>query len=281
MPVASAQVKSAILLAGLWAKGQTQVREPEVCRDHTERMLQEFGVEVEHKNDLITLSTPAKLYTSHSEFIIPSDISSAAFFVVLGCCCPDLEIKMENIGNNPTRNRIVKVLKEMNASLNLESVSDQAEPMANITAHGSDLKNIAVSEEDIPIIIDEIPILAVAALFGEGRFTVRNAEELRVKESDRIAAISGIIKGIGAGWEEYDDGFTVTPAVEVVNGKRQLKYHDFELDSHGDHRIAMSGIVAALAAGVSATIKDCENINTSFPNFLDLLNELNVQFRVS
>jgi 3-phosphoshikimate 1-carboxyvinyltransferase len=281
MPVASAQVKSAILLAGLWANGTTTVKEPEVCRDHTERMFQEFGVDLVSQEGVITLTPPQKLETRQTEFIIPSDISSAAFFAVLGCCAPGLEIKMTNIGNNPTRNRVLKVLNEMGASLDLEPLNDQAEPMVNITARGSKLNNITVNSEDIPIIIDEIPILAVAALFGDGPFTVRNAEELRVKESDRIAAISGIIKGIGAGWKEYEDGFTITPAVEEVNGERVYSYHSFELDSHDDHRIAMSGVVAALISGVSATIKNCENINTSFPNFMEILADLRVEFKIS
>lgn len=267
MPMASAQVKSAILLAGLFANGTTTVIEPAPSRNHTEVMLSNFGVPVTTKGNTICLTGPATLKNPNPDtpIWIPSDFSSAAFFIILGLI-GKTPITTTGIGLNPSRAALVDVLIEMGANIKIENTKTGVEPYGDITANPSTLKNGLVPKAVIPYIIDEIPILAIAACFGNGPLTVKNAEELRVKESDRIAAIGRLVTALGAGFEEFEDGFTLTPPTTPIP--------NFSCETFGDHRIAMSALIAAKAAGVTAHVSETASIQTSFPNFLAILGRL-------
>lgn len=266
LPVASAQLKSAILLASLYSQDTTEVIEPELSRDHTEKMFTLYGADISRRGESIFCSGKNKLkFPSETAIRIPSDISSAAFFIVLAAIIPGSKLRLEGIGVNPTRDRICTVLQRMGAKITYSYHENTVEPVADIMVEGSTLTNIEITREDIPFLIDEIPILAVAALFGRGTFTVREAKELRHKESDRISAIGELITGIGGEFTEYPDGFEL---------KRSGPLRSFKLHSRHDHRIAMSGIIAAIAAGVGAEIIDYACINTSFPSFFEVLDQL-------
>ncbi|MFC1771588.1 3-phosphoshikimate 1-carboxyvinyltransferase [Candidatus Margulisiibacteriota bacterium] len=265
LPVASAQVKSAILFASLYSLDRTVVTEPEKCRDHTERILKKFGADIQVINNKIYCSGLKKLKNPDPQvpLFIPSDPSSAAFFVVLACLLPGTELVIKNVGLNPTRARYLDILKSMGADLTITSVKgEDFEPYGDIIVRSSSLENISIKKEDIPFVIDEIPILAVAALSGKGTFVVRNAAELRIKESDRIEGVSDLVKSIGGNIKTYADGFE-------IEGSSDFK--DFAVESKGDHRLAMSAIIAALAAGKEAIVKDHDCINTSFPDFFRII----------
>ncbi|NDC82103.1 3-phosphoshikimate 1-carboxyvinyltransferase [bacterium] len=265
LPVASAQVKSAILLAGMFADSPTTIHEPEPCRDHTERMMSGFGMALTSHQGTVTL-TPShpKNPNPTVPIQIPADFSSAAFFMVLGAIATPL--RLTSIGLNHTRDTLLHVLIRMGANITVENRGgDDFEPYGDILVSPSQLQNTEIRATEIPFIIDEIPILAVAAMNANGTLRVRNATELRVKESDRISAIVSIVSAMGGTIREYDDGFE-------IDGKTAIK--SFTADSRGDHRIAMSAIIGAVAAGVDATIKDCDCINTSFPNFFSVLHSI-------
>jgi 3-phosphoshikimate 1-carboxyvinyltransferase len=270
LPVASAQVKSAILLASLFSKDVTTVIEPEATRDHTERMLQGYGADIRREGTSIMCSGRKPLIAPQGRTIqIPADISSAAFFIVLGLITPHQGLHFTHVGINPTRDALLNVLKAMGANINIHSIAgEDFEPHATISVYPSEMTNIDLDPTVIPFLIDEIPILAVAAMFAKGTLRVTGAKELRVKESDRIAAIARIAAAIGVTLNETDDGFSLTGRPQGAN---------FTLDSHGDHRIAMSGIVLAYAAEMSATVIDCACIQTSFPNFFEILTGLGVE----
>ncbi len=273
LPVASAQVKSAILLASLYSKQPTTIHEPEPCRDHTERMLQWYGADITVNNRTITCSGANPLRNPHPELVmaIPADISSAAFFIVFGCILPNCTLTLTDIGLNPTRSRILDVLIKMGANIDIKPVQTPSiEPMGDLIIRSSVLTNIDVDPADIPIIIDELPILAIAALFAKGQFRVRQAKELRVKESDRIASIRDMITAFGGQITEYEDGFDISGPITATSAT---------IVSNGDHRIAMSGIIGAYASGLPAKIQSCDCINTSFPNFFDCLALLGGQFQ--
>ena len=269
LPVASAQVKSAVLLAGLFANSPTIVEEPEPCRDHSERMLSGFGAAIHRDGHAIHLA-PGPLVNPNPDrpISIPSDFSSAAFFMVLGAC--GVPVTLTNVGLNATRDSLLHVLVRMGADIEvLDRQGDDFEPYGTIVIRPSDMSNVDVFEDEIPFIIDEIPILAVAALFSKGTLRVRNATELRVKESDRIAAIGRFVSAMGGQITEFDDGFELSGPVKI---------QPFEVDSGGDHRIAMSSLIAAVCANVSATVRNCECINPSFPNFFELLEQIGAQW---
>ncbi len=253
LPVASAQVKSAILLAGLYAGGETKVIEKNPARDHTERMLKYFNAK------------PGQDFAG-TTIDVPGDISSAAFFMVAGALIQNCELKMPNVGTNPTRMGIVEVLHRMGA--NLEVKDEQIlseEPRATILVKPSKLQGIKISGEIIPRIIDEIPIIALAATQAEGVTEIRGAKELRIKESDRIATVSSELKKLGANIEELDDGVIITGPTPLKGGK---------VKSYGDHRIAMMLSVANLIADGQVKIDDVKCIETSFPGFKKLLGGL-------
>jgi 3-phosphoshikimate 1-carboxyvinyltransferase len=271
MPVASAQVKSAILLAALFATTATTIIEKKPSRDHTERMLETFGVDIKRDGNIIHMMPPSQLkLPNHNHIHVPSDFSSAAFFLVLGAVIPGLTLTLTNIGLNPTRSALIDVLRKMNANIHVTpKLSDGAEPIGDITVTGGILTNIDVPSEVIPIIIDEIPILSVAALLAKGTMRIHNAEELRVKESDRIAGIVQLIQAIGGQVEETPDGFSTHSLTTP---------QDFHYDAGHDHRMAMSAIILAIATGVKAEVKGCDYIATSFPNFFDILRSLDIRF---
>jgi len=267
LKVASAQVKSALLLASLYADGTSEITEPQPCRDHTERMLKGFGADIHFGTLKVLCSGKKSLHNPYFEpILIPSDLSSAAFFIVLAAVTPGATFTLSNIGINPTRFALVNVLQQMGASIEISNVhGNDFEPYATLTVKGSKLTNLHVPEALIPYLIDEIPILAVAALFAQGTFTVTGAKELRVKESDRIEGIARIVKGFGGDIKTTEDGFSV---------KGPIKAASVNVASEGDHRIAMSAIIGAIASQTEATIEDCACIRTSFPNFFEVLNHL-------
>ncbi len=255
MPMASAQVKSAILLAGLYAEGETRVTEPTISRDHTERFLRYFG---------------GKALQAKS-FNIAGDISSAAFFMAAAVLVKDSKISFESVLFNPTRNGFVDALKRMGAEIsslkNREGGDTGPEPVADFFISASKLAAFEIRKEELPSLIDEIPILCVLATQAEGESVIHDADELRVKESDRIESIIGLLKPMGASiWSE---GNTIH-----IKGPTKLK--GAIVDSKKDHRIAMSGVVAGLIAEGETTIQDIECIDTSFPTFFKLLNQLKV-----
>lgn len=264
MPVASAQVKSAVLLAGLRAEGTTIVREMEVSRDHTERMLRQFGAQVDEVDGVISLKGGQTLTGTHVS--VPGDISSAAFFLVAGAICEDSKITLENVGVNPTRDGIIEVLHNMGASITLMPNEDsQSEPTATITIETSTLRGTTIEGDIIPRLIDEIPILALLATQANGKTIIKDAEELKVKETDRITAVVDELKKLGANIEATEDGM-------IIEGPTPLR--GASLKTYGDHRIGMMGAVAALITDGAVTLDDAECIAVSYPSFFEHIEEV-------
>ncbi|MBS3886603.1 MAG: 3-phosphoshikimate 1-carboxyvinyltransferase [Dethiobacter sp.] len=262
-PLASAQVKSAVLLAGLYAQGITAVREPEKSRDHSERMLAAFGATIEVEGNLVRLQGQPKLQGQAVR--VPGDISSAAFFLVAASIIPGSDLIVRNVGVNPTRTGVLDVLREMGAALELLNERlESGEPVADIRVQSADLRGVEIGGEIIPRLIDELPILAVAAMFAAGETYVRDAAELRVKETDRIAAVAEEFGKLGAAITPLADGF-------VVSGGRQLSAAI--TDSRGDHRIAMALCIAALAGKVRLTMDSADCVVISFPGFWQALRQ--------
>lgn len=259
MPMASAQVKSCLLLAGLYAAGETSVTEPAPTRDHTERMLRGFGYPVTVDGNVASVESGHKLSATHIE--VPADISSAAFFLVAASIAEGSELVLEHVGINPTRTGVIDILKLMGADLTLENQREVGgEPVADIRVRAAKLKGIDIPEDLVPLAIDEFPVLFVAAACAEGRTVLRGAEELRVKESDRIQVMADGLIALGVKAEPTPDGIIIEGG--PIGGG--------EVWSHGDHRIAMSFSVASLRATAPIRIHDCANVATSFPNFLGL-----------
>jgi 3-phosphoshikimate 1-carboxyvinyltransferase len=259
LPMASAQVKSCVLLAGLYAEGETRVTEPAPTRDHTERMLQGFGYAVRREGPIASLTGGGKL--TATDIDVPADISSAAFFMVGAAIAENSNVLLEHVGINPTRTGVIDILRLMGA--NLEVLNERTvggEPVADIRVSSSSLKGINIPEELVPLAIDEFPALFVAAACAEGETVLTGAEELRVKESDRIQVMADGLVKMGVKAEPTPDG------IVIRGGPMQ----GAEVDSHGDHRIAMSFAMAALRAQGEVIINDCANVNTSFPGFVDL-----------
>jgi 3-phosphoshikimate 1-carboxyvinyltransferase len=265
-PVASAQVKSAVLLAGLYCAGETSVREPYKSRDHTERMLHRFGAKVMISELTAAVIGPTNL--RGREITIPGDISSAAFFIVAAAMLPGSELVLRNIGLNPTRAGILDLLGRMGIEISAAQVKDNGldEPAGDIRIMGTKkLRAFHISSPDIPRLIDEIPALVALALRANGRTIIEGAGELRVKETDRISALVRNFRILGASIDEKPDGL-------AVEGPQRL--HGGALDSFGDHRIAMAMAVAALAAEGPVTITNTGCVSTSFPGFFDTLRKI-------
>ena len=259
MPMASAQVKSCLLLAGLYAAGRTSVTEPAPTRDHTERMLRGFGYPVTVDGSTASVESGHKLTATHIE--VPADISSAAFFLVAGSIAEDSELVLEHVGINPTRTGVIDILKLMGGDITLENQREVGgETVADIRVRSAKLKGIDIPEDLVPLAIDEFPVLFVAASVAEGRTVLRGAEELRVKESDRIQVMADGLIALGVKAEPTPDGIIIEGG-SIGGG---------EVWAHGDHRIAMSFSVASLRATAPIRIHDCANVATSFPNFLAL-----------
>jgi 3-phosphoshikimate 1-carboxyvinyltransferase len=259
LPVPSAQVKSAILLAGLYAKGTTTVTEPLPTRDHTERMLRGFGYPVESEGSRIRL-VGGKVLRACS-ISVPADVSSAAFFMVAAAMTPNSEIVLEHVGINPTRIGVINILKQMNASLTLTNAREiGGEPVADIRIAGSHLHGIVIPSDQVPLAIDEFPALFIAAAAAIGKTILTGAKELRVKESDRIAVMAQGLRTLGITLQELPDGI----AIEGGSLRGGV------VDSQGDHRVAMAFAMAGLRADGPITIRDCKNVDTSFPGFVPL-----------
>jgi 3-phosphoshikimate 1-carboxyvinyltransferase len=264
LPVASAQVKSAILLAGLYAEGETCVTEPAPTRDHTERMLQGFGYPVTVDGATVCLNGGGSLTACAVD--VPADISSAAFFLVAASIAPKADVVLTGVGVNPTRTGVLDVLGLMGADIELLNQRESGgEPVVDIRVRSAELKGITIPEILVPLAIDEFPAILIAAACADGVTVLRGAEELRVKESDRISAMAQGLSAVGVTVEETPDGMIVTGQETLRGG---------EVDSHGDHRIAMAFAMAALRANQPIRIADCANINTSFPGFVDLVNRV-------
>jgi 3-phosphoshikimate 1-carboxyvinyltransferase len=262
--VASAQVKSAVLLCGLYADGETSVSEPSKSRDHTERMFRFFGGEVKEQGLRVSMRGRQRLKAGGA-LDIPADISSAAFFMVAASIVPGSELLIKNVGVNPTRTGIIDVLKDMGADITLANQREQAgEPVADITVRYRKLRAVQIKGDVIPRAIDEMPVLSVAAAYAQGKTVIRGAAELRVKESDRIATMAGELRRMGAEVTEFPDGMEIT-------GRDRLR--GARCESHGDHRIAMSLAIAGLAADGETAVLDAGWIDTSFPGFERLLKQ--------
>lgn len=269
MPVASAQVKSCLLLAGLYARGETIVHEPAPTRDHSERMLRGFGCEVASKAGEIRLRGNQAL--TACDIDVPADISSAAFFMVAGSIASDSDITLQHVGINPTRTGVIDVLKLMGADIEILNRQEiGGEPVADIRVRSAALSGIEIPESLVPLAIDEFPVLFVAAACAVGETRLSGAEELRVKESDRIQVMADGLTRLGIEAEVKPDGI-------IIQGG---KLGGGEIDSHGDHRIAMAFSVASLAASQDIYIRDCSNVNTSFPGFAELAQRAGIRISI-
>jgi 3-phosphoshikimate 1-carboxyvinyltransferase len=267
LPVASAQLKSSILLAALKTESETVIVEPAVSRDHTERMLKGAGVDLEIKKDRLILKEAAERKLSPFNIKVPGDISSAAFFIAAGLLADSGSLLIKNVGINQTRSGFLEIVEAMNGKIELLNQKDEGgEPTADILVKASKLKGCEVSGEIIPRLIDEIPIISVMAVMAEGKTIIKDAEELRVKETDRIAAVVKEFKRLGIEIIENPDGMEITGVQKVKGG--------IEVESYHDHRIAMSLAVLALNTEKGITINGSEIISTSFPNFKELLAEV-------
>ncbi len=272
LPVPSAQIKSAILFAGLYAAGQTVVHEPAPSRDHTERMLRGFGYEVVTHEGRIALTGGGRLRACALE--VPADLSSAAFFLVGAAIVPGSELVLSTVGVNPTRTGVLDILALMGANIRLENRREiGGEPVADLRVRGGGLKGIEVPESLVPLAIDEFPALFIAAACATGRTVVRGAAELRVKETDRITVTARALARLGVRIEERSDGI-------IIEGGR---FRAGTVDSGGDHRIAMAFAMSALRADGPVVVEDCKNVDTSFPGFADLARAagLRIQVRAS
>lgn len=273
MPMASAQVKSCVLLAGLYAKGHTRVRQPAPTRDHTERMLQGFGVALESNQNEVILGDARTL--RGCEITVPADISSATFLMVAASISRDADITIQNVGMNPTRTGVVDILKLMGGNITISNERTiGGEPIADIQVSSADLKGISIPTELVPLAIDEFPALFIAAACAEGTTVLTDAEELRVKESDRIQVMADGLKTLGVDAQATQDGI-------VIQGKPQdAVFQSGHIDSHHDHRIAMSFSLTALRSQGDIRITQAETINTSFPGYTQLMSACGLQLQM-
>lgn len=269
MPMASAQVKSCLLLAGLYAEGKTCVTEPAPTRDHTERMLRGFGYPVTSDGARICLEPGFRL--AATDMMVPGDISSAAFFIVGATIAKDSRVEIKNVGINPTRTGILFILKQMGADIELKNERTiGGEPVADLVVQSAPLHGIHIDEKHVPLAIDEFPAILVAAACASGETVLSRAEELRVKESDRIAVMARGLANIGIDVIETPDGMRVQGG-QIQGGA---------VDSHGDHRISMAFAMAALQSNAEIQIDDCDNVATSFPDFQALAGSCGLGIRV-
>ena len=268
-PIASAQVKSAILLAGLYADGETSVTEPALSRNHTELMLKNFGCDIDSLGKTATLKPGNELYAC--DIIVPSDISSAAFFIVAGLVTPNSELLIRNVGINPTRSGIIKVVQDMNGNIELLNQRlSGGEPVADILVKSSNLIATTIEGDIIPTLIDEIPALCILASLAKGTTIIKDAAELKVKESDRITAMCENLTNLGINATPTEDGMIIEGSDHICGGK---------IKSYGDHRIAMSFAIASLISDSGIAIDDFECINISYPKFFETLKSVATNLR--
>ena len=260
LPVASAQVKSAVLFAGLQTEGETTVIEPAVTRDHTERMVRAYGGNVECDGRRISVNGPQEL--TGTDFHVPGDISSAAFWLVAAAAMPGAKLVLKQVGLNPTRTGVLDVLSRMGARITVANQADQVEPYGDILVEGGGLHATTIGGDEIPNVIDELPVLAVAAALAEGETVIRDAAELRVKESDRISAVVKNLEAVGAHVTEQEDGMKIRGGGEIEGGT---------VESYGDHRIAMSFAILGLFSQKGVAVRNSGCIATSYPGFAAVL----------
>ncbi|GAF14367.1 5-enolpyruvylshikimate-3-phosphate synthase [Bacillus sp. JCM 19045] len=264
MPVASAQVKSALMLAGLQARGTTKIKEVQQTRDHTEQMLEQFGVKIEREKLEISIEGGQTLKATN--VIVPADISSAAFFLVGACMVEGSQISLQRVGLNPTRAGVINVLKRSGAAIEIEEdLTATGEPYGTIRIKATELKPFVIEGDDIPTLIDEIPVLGVLATQINGTSMIRDAEELKVKETNRIDTVVSELKQLGADIEATEDGMIIRGGTPLTGGV---------VDSHGDHRIGMAMAIAALVANGNVSLKNSEAIQVSYPSFFSDLTRL-------
>lgn len=269
MPQASAQVKSCLLLAGMYARGETRVIEPRLTRDHTERMLASFSYPIKQSGQVIVINAESEC--QGTDITVPGDMSSAAFFIVAATLMPNAALLIKNVGINSTRTGILHILKRMGANITLSNRRQCGEePIADVHVCHAKLHGIDIPESIVPAAIDEFPVLFIAAACAEGQTILHGAKELRCKESDRISAMVDGLKSLGIDANALDDGVFIRGGM-LLGG---------EVDSRHDHRIAMAFAIAGAVAGSPVTIKHCDNVSTSFPSFLALANQLNMSIRV-
>ncbi len=267
LKIASAQIKSCLLLAGLFASGKTEILEPTKSRNHTENMLKFLGIDLKIADKKIILTPPSEKIKAR-EFFVPGDISSAAFFIVLGLLASDDGILIKNVGLNPTRTGIINVLQRMGGFIEIQNSREiSGEKIGDIFVKKSDLKGTLISGDEIPNLIDEIPIISVAASFAKGETKISDAKELRYKESDRIKTVKNEFSKLGAEIEELEDGL-------IIRGMKKIQETNIKVSSHYDHRIAMSLIIFAMANSLEIEIDDVSCINTSFPSFFECLEKI-------
>jgi len=272
LPVASAQVKSCVLLAGLYAEGKTCVTEPAPTRDHTERMLRGFGYAVESPSKGVVCVEGGGRLTA-TEIDVPADISSAAFFMVGASIAEGSDITLQHVGMNPTRTGVIDILKLMGADITLSNEREVGgEPVADIRVRSAQLKGIQIPEALVPLAIDEFPAIFVAAACAKGETVLTGAEELRVKESNRIAVMADGLKILGVSAEPTEDGIVIQGGDGFGSG---------EVESHDDHRIAMSFAMASLRASGEVRINNCANVDTSFPNFVKLAGKSGLSIQIN
>ena len=273
MPIASAQVKSCLMLAALASNKTISIREPKTTRDHTERMIEYFKGDIKYGNEenkgLIKLHN--KNLIPRESYDIVGDFSSASFIIVAALISPESEVIIKNVGLNPTRNGLLKVLALMGADIEIKNVKNICnEESGDVLVRSSNLNGVDIPEDIIPNIIDEIPILSIAAAFAEGTTNIKNAKELRVKESDRINAMAEGLKKLNINHEVFDDGLSITGTNGFVDTNEKINSFD-------DHRIAMSFLIAGIRSKNGVRVKNCKNIETSFPHFKDIMNSLGMK----
>ena len=272
LPIASAQIKSCILLAGLYSKGSTTVIENGISRDHTERMLRGFGYEVQTSANKISIEGGGSLKACNIE--VPSDISSAAFFMVAACISDDADIVLEAVNINPTRTGVIDILKLMGGNLELSNERvDAGELIADIRVRSSNLKGIQIPKKLVPLAIDEFPAIFIAASCADGETLLRGAKELRVKESDRIQVMADGLTSLGIINHVLEDG------IRIVGGK--FKEQTAPIESHHDHRISMAFAIASVSSDSDIKIEGVDNVKTSFPNFVALANSIGMSITES
>ena len=273
LPVASAQLKSALLFAGLYAEGTTFITETGISRDHSERMLRGFGVEVQQNGATLAIRGGQRL--TARDVVVPGDVSSAAFFLVAALIAPEGELLLENVGMNPTRAAVVEILRTMGGDIAVVNPREAGgEPVADLRVRASRLHGITIDEALVPIAIDEFPIIFIAAACAEGETRTSALHELRVKESDRLAVMTAGLCALGVDCEAGEDTMR-------IRGKAGTAFAGGQVASHGDHRIAMSFAVAALRAAAPVEILDCANVATSFPTFRALAQGVGMQIEES
>lgn len=269
LPMASAQVKSCVLLAGLFAEGKTTVIEPRPTRDHTEKLFQALDIPITINGLEISIEGFGQAGPRYKarDFVVPGDFSSAAFWIVAVAARPGSELVLENVGLNPRRTALLDVMRRMGADIEVTVTEEKGDPIGNITVRGAQLKGTVIEGDEIPNLIDELPVIAVAGALAEGQTEIRDAAELRVKESDRIAEMVKNLKLFGVEVDEQDDGM-------IVTGPTNLKTPDVAINSHGDHRIAMSMAVLNSFSDGALTIENVGCVDTSYPEFWQHMQQL-------